>query len=308
MATIAAGTAVPTAALTASRAASAASASTSFARSAVPAPLPAPLSAAPRAVRTHLLRCRAAAVEDGAVKEVAVEAEELSNGAAVAAPTVDEVQSLLMEVQSLLMELCDETHIAELKVKVGAFSLHVKRDVDGSIGHAVAAAEASAAAAAAPVVYAAPVPAFPMAESLPAAEPVAEVAAEPEKPKDEGLVYVTSPRVGIMRRGKLYKGKHGRPIVLEGAVVKKGQAMCFLEQLGTNLTIEVGVGEGGIGHSLVTKGQAMCFLEQLGTNLTIKTEHAGTVVDFLVEDGVPVGYGEPLAAIRPSFPGIMKLT
>ncbi|CAI7791076.1 unnamed protein product [Closterium sp. NIES-54] len=180
------------------------------------------------------------------------------------------------QVQSLLMELCDETHIAELKVKVGAFSLHVKRDVDGSIGNAVAAAEASAAAAAAPVVYAAPVPAFPMAESLPAAEPVAEVAAEPEKPKDEGLVYVTSPRVGIMRRGKLYKGKHGRPIVLEGAVVKKGQAMCFLEQLGTNLTIE--------------------------------TEHAGTVVDFLVEDGVPVGYGEPLAAIRPSFPGIMKLT
>ncbi|CAI7893167.1 unnamed protein product [Closterium sp. NIES-54] len=268
MATIAAGTAVPTAALTASRAASAASAS-SFARSVVPSPLPAPLSAAPRAGRIHLLRCRAAAVEDGAVKEVAVEAEELSNGAAVAAPTVD-------EVQSLLMELCDETHIAELKVKVGAFSLHVKRDVDGSIGNAVAAAEASAAAAAAPVVYAAPVPAFPMAESLPAAEPVAEVAAEPEKPKDEGLVYVTSPRVGIMRRGKLYKGKHGRPIVLEGAVVKKGQAMCFLEQLGTNLTIE--------------------------------TEHAGTVVDFLVEDGVPVGYGEPLAAIRPSFPGIMKLT
>ncbi|CAI5958088.1 unnamed protein product [Closterium sp. NIES-65] len=339
--------AVPTAALTAGRAASAASASTSFARSVVPAPLPAPLSAASRAGRTHLLRCRAAAVEDGAVKEVPVEAEELSNGAAVAAPTVD-------EVQSLLMELCDETHIAELKVKVGAFSLHVKRDVDGSIGnavacssrstpfdspppppptcqvgafslhvkrdvdgsigHAVAAAEASAAAAAAPVVYAAPVPAFPMAESLPpaaAAEPVAEVAAEPEKPKDEGLVYVTSPRVGIMRRGKLYKGKHGRPIVLEGAVVKKGQAMCFLEQLGTNLAIE--------------------------------TEHAGTVVDFLVEDGVPVGYGrlenqpvvfqppssitlfvsspfphlpptvpvgygEPLAAIRPSFPGIMKLT
>ncbi|CAI7846150.1 unnamed protein product [Closterium sp. NIES-53] len=64
MATIAAGTAVPTAALTASRAASAASAS-SFARSVVPSPLPAPLSAAPRAGRIHLLRCRAAAVEDG---------------------------------------------------------------------------------------------------------------------------------------------------------------------------------------------------------------------------------------------------
>ncbi|GJP33931.1 hypothetical protein CLOM_g18430 [Closterium sp. NIES-68] len=273
MATIASGTAIPTAALTASRAASAASASTSFARSVVPAPLPAPLSAAPRAGRTHLLRCRAAAVEDGAMKKEEVEeAEELSNGAAVAAPSA-------FEVQSLLMELCDETHIAELKVKVGSFSLHVKRDVDGSIGSAVAAAEASAAAAAAPVVYAAPVPAFPMIESLPtvaAAEPAVEVAAESEKPKDEGLVYVTSPRVGIMRRGKLYKGKHGRPIVLEGAVVKKGQAMCFLEQLGTNLAIE--------------------------------TEHAGTVVEFLVEDGVPVGYGDPLAAIRPSFPGIMKLT
>jgi biotin carboxyl carrier protein len=28
----------------------------------------------------------------------------------------------------------------------------------------------------------------------------------------------------------------------------------------------------------------------------------------LWEDGEPVGYGDPLIAIRPSFPGIKKLT
>lgn len=196
------------------------------------------------------------------VKDKVEEAEEVGNGDAVPTPNA-------AEIQSLLMEICEDTQVAEIEVKIGKFSLHMRRDVAGA---------AKAAAAPAPMLYAPPVPAFPMSDSMPAAAAAptaAAAAAESDKPKDEGLQYITSPRVGIIRRGKLYKGKHGRPIVLEGAIVKQGQAVCFLEQLGTNLTIE--------------------------------STSAGEVVEFLVEDGAAVGYNEPLFAVRPSFPGIKKL-
>eukprot|EP00475_Leptophrys_vorax_P026996 TRINITY_DN3843_c0_g1_i1.p1 TRINITY_DN3843_c0_g1~~TRINITY_DN3843_c0_g1_i1.p1 ORF type:complete len:300 (+),score=22.73 TRINITY_DN3843_c0_g1_i1:102-902(+) len=255
--------AISTAALSAGRAASTSLTASSQSLVAAPISLRAAVRAPPR---TSIHRCRAAAdgAANSAVKEKLEEVadeEHAGNGAAVAAPSP-------MEIQSLLAELCEETQIAEIKVKIGKFSLHARRDIGG-----VAKAAAAPAAPPAPVIYAPPVPAFPMSDSLPAA--AAAVAEAPEKPKDEGLQYVSAPRVGIVRRGKLYKGKHGRPIVLEGAMVKKGQALCFLEQLGTNLSVEA--------------------------------ECAGTVVEFLVEDGAPVGYAEPLVAIRPSFPVIKHL-
>ncbi|CAI5470259.1 unnamed protein product [Closterium sp. Yama58-4] len=177
------------------------------------------------------------------------------------------------EIQSLLMELCDETKIAELRIKIGKMELHVRRDVGG-----VKAAQAQA--------YAPHAPLPPMFDSLSpasltaAAATPAPVAAPPaadesEAGVDEGLQYVTSPRVGIMRRGRQVKGKKGKPLVNEGSEIKKGQVVCYLEQLGTQLAIE--------------------------------SENAGEVVKFLVEDGDAVGYGDQLIAIRPSFPGIKKL-
>ncbi|GJP60878.1 hypothetical protein CLOP_g18092, partial [Closterium sp. NIES-67] len=176
------------------------------------------------------------------------------------------------EIQSLLMELCDETKIAELRIKIGKMELHVRRDVGG-----IKAAQAQAFAQHAPLP--------PMFDSLPPASlaaiaPSAPVAAPPaaadgEEGVDEGLQYVTAPRVGIMRRGRQVKGKTGKPLVAEGSEIKKGQVVCYLEQLGTQLAIE--------------------------------SEHAGEVVKFLVEDGDAVGYGDSLIAIRPSFPGIKKL-
>ncbi|CAI5956573.1 unnamed protein product [Closterium sp. NIES-64] len=177
------------------------------------------------------------------------------------------------EIQSLLMELCDETNIAELRIKIGKMELHVLRDVGG-----VKAAQAQA--------YAPHAPLPPMFDSLSptslaaASAPPAPVAAPPavaesEAGVDEGLQYVTSPRVGIMRRGRQVKGKKGKPLVAEGSEIKKGQVVCYLEQLGTQLAIE--------------------------------SENAGEVVKFLVEDGDAVGFGDALVAIRPSFPGIKKL-
>jgi len=174
------------------------------------------------------------------------------------------------EIQSLLMELCDETKIAEVQLKVGSFKLHVKRGLK------------SARASVNESVIAPPVPSKPMIDSLPAipAAPVAPPATRPapveDDDVDEGLQYVTSPRVGIFRRGRGVRGKSGKPVVEEGSVVKKGQVVCYLEQLGTSLAIE--------------------------------SAFAGEVEAIMHEDGDAVGYAEPLIGIRPSFPGIKMLT
>eukprot|EP00850_Spirogloea_muscicola_P013061 SM000087S23343 [mRNA] locus=s87:99382:100975:+ [translate_table: standard] len=176
------------------------------------------------------------------------------------------------------MELCDETSVAELELKVGGFKLHVTRDV-GKHGRAAAASAA---------VTALPVLGVPMSEDIPArpshsAAAAAAVGGKPdqyedddEDAADEGLLYVSSPKVGMFRRGRFYKGKRGRSMANEGQVVKVGAVVCYIEQLGTSLAIE--------------------------------SEHAGEVVKFMFEDGDAVGFGEPLLAIRPSFPGIKGLT
>lgn len=210
-------------------------------------------------------------VEEAELKEENEEAELAGPGPAAPNP---------FEVFSLLTELCDETAIAELKLRVGKFSLHVKRDVG---------AHKRAAATAAPM--APPVPGYPMMEVAAMAAPAPPLAAAAPAPAgkpaqgraydseeegvDEGLLYVVAPKVGTFRRGRFFKGKRGKHMVNEESVVKPGQIVCYLEQLGTQIGIE--------------------------------SEHAGEVVRFCVEDGDPVGYGEHLIQIRPSFPGIKKL-
>eukprot|EP00245_Coleochaete_scutata_P016264 TRINITY_DN7510_c0_g1_i1.p1 TRINITY_DN7510_c0_g1~~TRINITY_DN7510_c0_g1_i1.p1 ORF type:complete len:277 (+),score=82.72 TRINITY_DN7510_c0_g1_i1:103-933(+) len=167
------------------------------------------------------------------------------------------------EIQSLLMELCDETNVAELKLKVGSFKLHVKRDVGKLKGGVPFTAP--------------PVPSRPMEEAAPATviAAVAQKGYETEDEDiDEGLLYDKADKVGVFRRGKMYKGKQGRPIVTEGATVKKGQVLGYLEQLGTYSPVE--------------------------------SEHGGEVVKFLVEEGEAVGYGDTIVALRPSFAGIKK--
>ncbi|CAK9263383.1 unnamed protein product [Sphagnum jensenii] len=180
------------------------------------------------------------------------------------------------EIQSLIMEVCDETSIAELQLKVGHFSLHMKRAVGKT------AAVASPIAQAVP-----PVPSKPMLESIPTSsipstpKPTALSAAivKPvsnfgilEAAADAGLLFVTSPKVGYFRKGRVVKGKRGPPLCQEGQVINKGQVVCYLEQLGTQQPVE--------------------------------SEITGEVEKVLWEDGEPVGYGDPLIAIRPSFQGI----
>ncbi|KAG0562699.1 hypothetical protein M758_9G090200 [Ceratodon purpureus] len=195
----------------------------------------------------------------------------------------DEVNPLMpsaFEVQNLLMQVCDETsNIAEVQLKVGSFSLKVRRQIG------------KPAPAPKPVAAGPPVLGKAMVESIPAdSVPTASKSTKPklalsapslkpisnfssmEAAADAGLMFVTSPKVGLFRKGRTVKGKSGPSLCEEGQVIKKGQVVCYLEQLGTQQPIESDV--------------------------------TGEVEKVLWDDGEPVGYGDPLIAIRPSFPGI----
>lgn len=114
--------------------------------------------------------------------------------------------------------------------------------------------------------------------SLALSTPVASVGAIQtlvDNAADEGLVILQSPRVGFFRRSRTIKGKRAPPSCKEKQIVKEGQVLCYIEQLGGELPIE--------------------------------SDISGEVIKILREDGDPVGYGDALIAILPSFPGIKKL-
>ena len=50
----------------------------------------------------------------------------------------------------------------------------------------------------------------------------------------------------------------------------------------------------------VTVGQVICIIEAMKLFNEIEAEQSGTIVELLVEDGVPVEYGQPLFRIEPA--------
>lgn len=94
-----------------------------------------------------------------------------------------------------------------------------------------------------------------------------------EESVDESLIYVQSPKVGIFRRGKFAGGKR----VGKDNAVKEGDQ--------------------------VKKGQALGFVEQLGSHFPVEAPQAGEVFKFLLEDGAAVSYGEVCIEISPFFGG-----
>ncbi|KAL7107572.1 hypothetical protein ACP275_06G063200 [Erythranthe tilingii] len=183
--------------------------------------------------------------------------------------------------ENLLSEVCDETKIAELKVKIGGFELHMKRNIDGP-------------AISAPVVSQTTVPSLP---SKPANElspsappPPSKSSAEKVNPfanvsvekaaklaaldasGSSGYVIVSSPTVGSFRRARTLKGKKQPPACKEGDLIKEGQVIGYLDQF--------------------------------GTELPVNSDVAGEVLKLLYNDGEAVGYGDPLIAVLPSFHGI----
>lgn len=188
----------------------------------------------------------------------------------------------VFEVEPLLTEICD-TSIAEFELKLKGFKLYVKRDVSKLKDLTPLPADYS------------PVSTSGKTEFVKSSMPLTPAASDPHNPKaaalslykqttmqklldsadDESLHFVTSPKVGLFRKARNKKGKWGRPMCVEGQTIKEGQVVCFVEQLGPQQPIQSKV--------------------------------AGEIVRILREDGEPVGYGDPLISILPSFPGIKKL-
>ncbi|CAJ1858233.1 unnamed protein product [Sphenostylis stenocarpa] len=181
--------------------------------------------------------------------------------------------------EALVLEVCDETEIAELKVKVGDFEMHIKRNIG-----AIKVPLSNISPTTPP-----PIPSKPMNESAPDTLPPSPPKSSSEKknpfvdafkeksPRLAALeasgtdtyVFVPSPTVGYFRRGRTVKGKKQPPVCKEGDLVKEGQIVGYLDQF--------------------------------GNGLPVKTDVAGQVLKLLVKDGEPVGYGDPLISILPSF-------
>ncbi|KAI4355719.1 hypothetical protein L6164_004466 [Bauhinia variegata] len=181
------------------------------------------------------------------------------------------------EVKLLLAELCETSTIAEVELKFGEFQLRAVRDLTEKIRPPPPPAPASVSERTAPEV-----PKYLNGSvstlSLAISKPVSSSGSIQElldKAADEGLVIIQSPRVGFFRRSRTIKGKRTSPSCKEKQMVKEGKVICYIEQLGGEVPIESDV--------------------------------TGEVIEILREDGEPVGYGDALIAVLPSFPGIKKL-
>jgi biotin carboxyl carrier protein len=166
------------------------------------------------------------------------------------------------QVETFLSVLCEETEIAEVELKMGGFKMKVRRSLKGLTGGAAAAAPAAA-----------PAPAPAAAAPAPAAySPPVDMESSFDE-GDESVLAVTATKVGIMRRGRYIKGK----------------------QVGRGPAVEVG--------DKVKKGQVICYIEQLGTHWPVECPQAGEMAAFLAEEGEAVEYLEPVAEIAPFFGG-----
>lgn len=144
---------------------------------------------------------------------------------------------------------------------MGNFALKVRRDVEG-------------AAAPPPPVAPSPVADMGVRAPLPAmgaAAPYASVDGS-ELSGDEGAgaggdesaVFVTSPKVGIFRRGKYAAGKRiGKALCVEGvgATIKRGQTVGYVEQLGTFVPVDAP--QAGEVLSILDEGEAVEYQQEV---------------------------------------------
>ncbi|MCL7032294.1 hypothetical protein MKW94_030378 [Papaver nudicaule] len=183
--------------------------------------------------------------------------------------------------EALVLEVCDETDIAELNLKVGGFEMNLRRNIGVTKNQPLVSTLTPPPVPSEPMVDSAPAPA-PAVTSTPSKEtttPFKNVsfAKSPkltalEASGANGYVLVASPTVGSFRRGRTLKGKKQPPICKEGDVIKEGQVIGFVDQF--------------------------------GSELPVKSDAAGEILKLLYNDGEAVGYGDPLIAVLPSFHGI----
>ncbi|XP_074285186.1 uncharacterized protein LOC141610825 [Silene latifolia] len=184
------------------------------------------------------------------------------------------------EVMSLLSDICDTTSIAEFELKLDGFHLHVTRALSGVIDPPSPPPVPSVSTSTNSNTYSKE----PVLNDQVSTTSLAITKTGPlgiksrallDRAADEGLVVIQSPKVGFFRRCRTIKGKRAPPACKEKQTVKEGQVICYIDQIGWEAPIESDV--------------------------------SGEVLKFLCEDGEPVGFGDPIIAILPSFPGIKKL-
>ncbi|GMI93874.1 biotin/lipoyl attachment domain containing 2, BCCP-Like Protein 1 [Hibiscus trionum] len=181
------------------------------------------------------------------------------------------------EVESLVRDVCETTSIAEFELKIGGFCLYILRDLTGKSEPPPATASPLVSVGTNKTVEA-PESNGAVSTSLAITKPLSSsgrIQSFLDKATDEGLVILRSPNVGFFRRSRTIKGKRTPPSCKEKQIVKEGQVLCYIEQLGGEIPIESDV--------------------------------SGEVIKILREDGDSVGYGDALIALLPSFPGIKKL-
>jgi biotin carboxyl carrier protein len=186
--------------------------------------------------------------------------------------------------EALVLEVCDETKIAELKLKIGNFEMHVKRNIGATkapLSNILPTTPPPISAKPREVSApdAAPPPPSPAKSSSEKATPFANVSfgkapklAALEASGSTNYVLVSSPTVGSFRKNRTIKGKKQPPICKEGDVIKDGQVIGYLDQF--------------------------------GTELPVKSNVDGEVLKILFDDGDAVGFGDSLIAVLPAFHGI----
>ncbi|PSS33274.1 Biotin carboxyl carrier protein of acetyl-CoA carboxylase [Actinidia chinensis var. chinensis] len=179
-------------------------------------------------------------------------------------------------LEALVMEVCDETEVAELKLKVGDFEMHLKRNVGVTEAPMPVASSTPPPPESSP---ASPPPPPPPRSSTEKNNPFTNVCAQKsaklpalEASGTSGYVLVLSKTVGSFRRSRTVKGNKRPPIC------------------------EVG--------DLIKEGQVIAYVEECGTELPVKSDMAGEVLKLLFDEGEAVGYGDPIVAVLPSFHGI----
>ncbi|KAI8540160.1 hypothetical protein RHMOL_Rhmol09G0240600 [Rhododendron molle] len=194
--------------------------------------------------------------------------------------------------EALILEVCDETEVAELKLKVGDFEMHLKRNIGAAeIPMAVDYHATYAPVSSSPTSEAAPAPALPPPPPPPpppprlplppksstekmspfvnvSAEQSAKLAALEASGFSE-YVFVKSPKVGLFQRSRTHKGVRKPLNCKEGDVIREGQVICYVDQF--------------------------------GTILPVRSDVDGEVLKYLFNEGDPVGYGDPIMAVLPSF-------
>ncbi|XVF24834.1 hypothetical protein REPUB_Repub13aG0162000 [Reevesia pubescens] len=145
-------------------------------------------------------------------------------------------------VEYLVRDICNTTSIAEFELKLGGFRLYIVRDLAGKSEPPPAIPSPPVTVSSNKTVEAPDLNGAVSTPSLAIIKPLsssARIQSLLDKAADEGLVILKSPKVGFFRRSRTIKGKRAPPSCKEKQTVKEGQVLCYIEQLGGEVPIEV---------------------------------------------------------------------